>query len=342
METKANYVLIGLFTLAAVLGAFGFVYWFNNVGSLGDRVAYRVVFETPVTGLRTGGSVLFNGIRIGEVTSLGLDPASPRRVVATISVDKRAAVRADTRVGLDYQGLTGNAAIALRGGSDAAPAPADGMLKADTSSSADVTQAAREVLRKLDGLISDNNQALNNSLKNIETVTRALADNDQALRKSLKNIETVTQALADNDGTLRTSLKNIETVSQAFADNDGAMRSSLKNIETFTQTLADNSGRIDRIIAGAETLIGSEDRPGEFAEAARAIRTAADNLDRRSGEIAAGLERFSSVGLKEWERLAVDGRRTMNTLERTIKNIDQNPSRLLFGGAPEAKASAKR
>jgi phospholipid/cholesterol/gamma-HCH transport system substrate-binding protein len=300
METRANYVLIGFFTLAAVLGAFGFVYWFNNVGSLGDRVGYRVVFETPVSGLRTGGSVLFNGIRIGEVTSLGLDPASPRRVVATISVDKRAAVRADTRVGLDYQGLTGNAAIALRGGSETAPPPADGTLKADISSSADVTQAARDVLRKLENLISDN---------------------DQAFRASLKNIETFTQALADNDQTFR---------------------SSLKNIESFTQTLANNTQRIDRIIGGAEHLIGSAEKPGEFAEAARAIRTAADNLDRRTGDIAVGLERFSSVGLKEWERLAVDGRRTMGALERTIRNIDQNPSRLLFGGSPEPKASARR
>jgi phospholipid/cholesterol/gamma-HCH transport system substrate-binding protein len=321
METRANYVLIGLFTLAALLGAFGFIYWFNNVGSLGDRTGYRVVFETPVSGLRTGGSVLFNGIRIGEVTALGLDPAAPRRVVAMISVDKRAAIRADTRVGLDYQGLTGNAAIALRGGSEVAPPPLDNVLKADTSSSADVTQAAREVLRKLDGLISDNNEAL---------------------RVSLKNIETFTQALADNDQTLRNSLKNIQTVTQALADNDGALRSSLKNVETFTQTLADNSQRIDRIMAGAENLIGSSEKPGEFAEAARAIRIAAANLDRRTGEIAGGLERFSSVGLKEWEKLAVDGRRTMNTLERTIRNIDQNPSRLLFGGAPEANANARR
>jgi phospholipid/cholesterol/gamma-HCH transport system substrate-binding protein len=276
METRANYILIGVFTLAVVLGAFGFVYWFNNVG-LTDRTAYRVVFETPVSGLRSGSSVLFNGIRIGEVSALTLDPASPRQVVAVISIDKRAAVRADTRVGLDYQGLTGNAAIALRGGSDNAPPPADNILKADSAAAADVTQAAREVLRKLEGFISDNDQAL---------------------------------------------------------------RTSLKNIEVFSQTLADNSGRIDRIIGGAEKLVGSADHPGEFAEAARAIRTAAENLDKRTGDIAGGLERFSSVGLREWERLAVDGRRTIGVLERTIKNIDKNPSRLLFGGAPDPTPTA--
>ena len=279
METRANYILIGAFTLAVIFGAFGFVYWFNNVG-IGDRATYRVVFETPVSGLRTGSSVLFNGIRIGEVTQLALNPQAPRQVVAVISVDKRAAVRADTWVGLDFQGLTGNAAIALRGGSDQAPPPADNVLKADAPAAADVTQAARDVLRKLDGFISDNEHAL---------------------------------------------------------------RSSLKNLEVFSQTLADNSGRIDRIIGGAESLVGTPDKPGEFAEAARAIRAAADNLDKRTADISSGLERFSSVGLREWERLAVEGRRTMGTLERTIKNIDKNPSRLLFGGAPaEASAGPKR
>ena len=276
METRANYILIGLFTLAAVFGAFGFVYWFSNVGAT-DRATYRVVFETPVSGLRTGSSVLFNGIRIGEVSALRLDPSAPRQVIAVINVDAKAAVRADTWVGLDYAGLTGNAAIALRGGSDRAPPPADGVLKADVAAAADVTQAAREVLRKLDNFISDNEQALKNSLK---------------------------------------------------------------NVETFSQTLADNSGRIDRIIAGAENLIGSADKPGEFADAARSIKSAADNLDKRTADISNGLERFSSVGLREWERLAVDGRRTMSTLEKTIKNIDNNPSRLLFGGAPpEANAT---
>ena len=39
METRANYVLIGLFTLAVIVGAFGFVYWFNTIGGAGERAA---------------------------------------------------------------------------------------------------------------------------------------------------------------------------------------------------------------------------------------------------------------------------------------------------------------
>ena len=122
METRANYVLMGLFTLAVIVGGFGFVYWFNTIGGVGDRAVYRIVFEGSVSGLRTGASVLFNGIRVGEVTELKLDPTAPRAVVAMVSLEKAVAVRADTAVSLEYQGVTGTASIALRGGSTDAPA----------------------------------------------------------------------------------------------------------------------------------------------------------------------------------------------------------------------------
>jgi phospholipid/cholesterol/gamma-HCH transport system substrate-binding protein len=256
METRANFVLIGLFTLAVIASAFGFVYWFSNIGTGRDRATYQVVFNSSVTGLRTGSSVLFNGIRVGEVSELKLNSTAPSEVTAVISIAKSAAIRSDTWVGLDYHGLTGNASVSLRGGSTLAPPPASNVLKADSAAGNDVSTAAREVLRKLDTMISDNTAVL---------------------------------------------------------------RVSLKNIETFSQTLADNSDRIDRIMAGAEKLMGDGDKPGEFARAARAIREAAENLDKRT------------------ERLTTDGRRTLSALERAIKNIDNNPSRLLFGGAaPEA------
>jgi len=273
METKANHVLIGLFTLAVLLGAFGFVYWFDTIGGTGDRATYRIVFEGSVSGLRTGGAVLFNGIRVGEVTALKLDPAAPRAVVALVAVEKSVAVRADTAVSLDYQGVTGTAAIALRGGSQDAPPPPGSppTLTADAGVAQDVTQAARDAMRRIDALVSD---------------------------------------------------------------NEAVLKAALKNIELFSQTLAANSERIDRILAGAEGLIGGgAGQPGDIAQAARAIKSAADNLDARTAEISAGLSRFSNSGLREWEKLAVDGRRTLAELERTVRGIDSNPSRLLFGGA---------
>src|SRR5215204_3496839 len=121
METRANYVVIGLFTLAVIAGGFGFVYWFSRAGDGGERATYRVVFDGAVSGLRTGGWVLFNGIKVGEVTDLKLNPQDPRQAIATIGIDKSIPIRADTRANLEYQGLTGIASVALKGGQADAP-----------------------------------------------------------------------------------------------------------------------------------------------------------------------------------------------------------------------------
>src|SRR5206468_9522655 len=119
METRANYVLIGAFTLAVIAAAFGFVLWFQSLHTTKQRSPLRVVFEGPASGLRNGGSVNFNGIRIGEVMSVKLD--NPRRVVALAMIENSAPIRKDTLVGLEFQGLTGVAAISLKGGDEAAP-----------------------------------------------------------------------------------------------------------------------------------------------------------------------------------------------------------------------------
>ena len=121
METRANFVLIGSFTLAVIAAAFGFVMWFQSLHTTKARTPLRIIFEGPASGLRNGGSVNFNGIRVGEVISVKLD--NPRRVVALAMIENNAPIRKDTLVGLEFQGLTGVAAISLKGGEEAAPAP---------------------------------------------------------------------------------------------------------------------------------------------------------------------------------------------------------------------------
>src|ERR1044071_343628 len=74
METRAPFVVVGAFVLAAIAAAFGFVYWLHNSGGLGPRATYHVEFEGSVPGLLVGAAVLFNGIRVGEVSELGLAP----------------------------------------------------------------------------------------------------------------------------------------------------------------------------------------------------------------------------------------------------------------------------
>src|SRR6201993_1715088 len=184
METRANYVLIGSFTLGVIAAAMVFFLWFQSLHTTKQRSPFRVVFEGPAAGLRNGGSVNFNGIRVGEVVSVKLD--NPRRVVALAMVENNAPIRKDTLVGLEFQGLTGVAAISLKGGEETAPAASldeDGIpvLQADPNALQDVTEAIRGTLQNINKVVSDNQEAVRNSLHNLEVFSQSLARNSERL-----------------------------------------------------------------------------------------------------------------------------------------------------------------
>jgi phospholipid/cholesterol/gamma-HCH transport system substrate-binding protein len=194
METRAPYVIVGAFVLAAIVAVFGFVYWLNNAGGVGKRETYQVVFNGPVPGLLVGAAVLFNGIRVGEVTSLDLVADRPHDVHATIAVAEHTPVRADTKVGLDFQGLTGVPVVALEGGEDTAAAPVKGALIAEKGAGESMTQAARDALRKVDRVLSENAAPLHDAIGNLSTFTDGLARNTPKLDGIVAGLERMTGA----------------------------------------------------------------------------------------------------------------------------------------------------
>jgi phospholipid/cholesterol/gamma-HCH transport system substrate-binding protein len=223
METKANYTVIGLFTLAVVLGVFGFVYWFQNIGGTGERLFYRIQFDGSVSGLRTGASVLFNGIKVGEVTDLNLNPDHPKQVIAAISVDKSVAIRPDTEIGLEFQGLTGIAALALKGGTPSKAAIAGvkdnksnpPLLVAPPGATTDVTQAARDTLKRLDDFIAENQKSFQDALKNIDTFSGALARNSDRIDKITEGLQGLTGGADGKGGDINEAARSI----RKLADN---------------------------------------------------------------------------------------------------------------------------
>lgn len=192
METRAPYVIVGGFVLAAIVAVFGFVYWLNNSGGIGKRDTYHVVFSGPVPGLLVGAGVLFNGIRVGEVTSLKLVADRPHDVDATIAVAEGTPVRSDTKVGLEFQGLTGVPVVSLEGGDSANAPQVKAALIAEKGAGESMTQAAREALRRIDKLLSDNAAPLHDAIGNIGTFAAALARNSSRLDGIVVGLERMT------------------------------------------------------------------------------------------------------------------------------------------------------
>ena len=201
METMARYRLMGAFTLAAILGVFGFAFWLNHGGGFGERSVYQLKFLGSAPGLRAGAAVQFNGIRVGEVTDLWIDGAWPQQVMATISIESKAPVRSDTRVSLDFQGLMGVTSVALRGGKADAPplSRADGsppLLVADPSAGEDLSTTAREALRRVDSILADNSESLRGTINNLNTFTAALAKHSDRIDGIVAGLERMTGAEA--------------------------------------------------------------------------------------------------------------------------------------------------
>jgi phospholipid/cholesterol/gamma-HCH transport system substrate-binding protein len=283
METRANYVLIGSFTLAVIAAAFGFVLWFQSLHTTKLRSPLRIVFEGPAAGLRNGGSVNFNGIRVGEVISVKLD--NPRRVVALAMVEHNAPLRKDTLVGLEFQGLTGVAAISLKGGDEAAPAvplDEDGIpvLTADPHALQDVTEAIRGTLQNINRVVADNQEAVKNSIHNLETFTASLARNAQKIDDVMLKVDGV-MGRADNlmlglnilaggkdGGELFLTVKSIKELAEDFDKRSGALMADGR------RTLADISRAVNNLDRNPTRLLfGASGSSGAPAAASAATPT---------------------------------------------------------------------
>jgi phospholipid/cholesterol/gamma-HCH transport system substrate-binding protein len=197
MEIRARYTLIGLFTLSVIAAVFGFVYWLNNAGGFMQRALYQARFESTVSGLLKGSAVLFNGIRVGEVVELKLTPDNPRQVMALFAVERQTPVRADTKVGIEFQGLMGSPVVSLRGGVATAQtlSPLNNeppLLSADADAGQNMTDSARNVLRHIDTVVTDNSEPLKTLIANINTFSGALARNTDRVDGILSGLERMT------------------------------------------------------------------------------------------------------------------------------------------------------
>src|SRR3954449_8893966 len=198
MKSRLTNLMIGSLTLALIAGSLGGVLGYRKFVSTKQRVPLRVIFEGSASGLHKGGSVNFGGIRVGEVVSLTLD--NPRRVVALAMIENTAPLRKDTLAGLEFQGLTGVAALSLTGGStEAPPVPldADGIpvLTADPGATEDVQVRIKAALRNINRVIDENREELKGTLLNLETFTAALAVNAERLDRLVRRAETGVSAV---------------------------------------------------------------------------------------------------------------------------------------------------
>jgi phospholipid/cholesterol/gamma-HCH transport system substrate-binding protein len=272
METRANYALIGVFTLAVIATGFLFVYWFSGGDTGARRQPVRVVFSGSVSGLSKGSVVTFNGIRKGEVTKLDLEDTS--RVVAEVEVDRTTPIRTDTRARLELQGLTGVATIALVGGDPASP-PLPGQpptIYAERSDFQDLMEAARSIARRADTVlgmvekvVADNEGPLNRTIRNAEEFTGALRQNAPGVAKFMEQVGQAAERIGPLAAKLEALTDDVQRVVRAVEPQRVAR--TIENIEGFTDTLAQNRENVSNMLRDASRLASRLNESAEKLDA---------------------------------------------------------------------------
>ncbi len=337
METRANHIIIGLFTLIVTVSAFAFVWWFGG-NFEGSRTAYRVVFSDSIAGLTRGSSVLFNGLGVGEVTEIGFSAAEPGKMFATINVNEQVPVRQDTKARLEYSGLTGVASVMLEGGKGDAPAlPAaeDGgapVITAMPGQMQNLMDAAQKMLARADGVMFQVEQFVDTAKPQLEA--------------SVSNIKTFSEGLsAVEPEKVKQIVDNAVTFSDALARNSENVDAMIADARVMIEQLKGASARVDGVLAKADGLLGDGENSGVFDEVkktAESIRILAENLDKRTASLSGDMSQFTGQGLRDLSGLIASGRETLANVDRVVRNLENNPQRFIFGGGGVPEYSPSR
>lgn len=264
METRANYGLIGLFTLIVVGIAVGMIYWVGRLDEAGSARAVQISFPGAVSGLVSGSPVNFNGIRVGTVRGLSLDPDNPEAVLVDVDVADTTPLKEDTAITLGTTGLTGASYVDLRGGSkektNLLTQENIPQLSADGSSMDDLLQAARDmmgrvdrVVRRVDLLVETNSGEIEKTIQNAAIFSEALANNADGIDRFLAT----TSDAANKISALSVKLEGLAGKADSLisAVDPTQVSNTISNIEKFTGNLDDTAVTLqDLVNESRETL----------------------------------------------------------------------------------------
>lgn len=304
MERRVNFVLVGALVVVLGIALVAIILWLGKgeYGATYDR--YYVYMKESVAGLSLNSPVKYNGVEVGYVSGITLNPENPGEVRLTLDIERGTPIKADTIAMLYVQGLTGFAIIDLTGGSPDAP-----LLTATPGEPYPVIQTKPSFFARID-------RAGNNLINNLNRVledTRQVVDeeNREHLKHILVDLAAVSQALAGHTDRVE---HGVASAAEA-AENLAALTDALN--ERVPGILA----RVDRSMAAVERMTQNVSEAG----------TAFGTVVRESGPT---LEQFSRETLAETGLLVAELRQLTANLSRLTRHLEQEPQSLVYGRTP--------
>ena len=296
-----NYTLVGAFVL--VLGALlvAGVLWLASGGTSQKRVdLYLAIVEESVAGLNLNAPVKYNGVDVGKVRRIDLDPQDPNRVNLVFAIERGTPVKEDTVAVLKTQGLTGIAYVELSGGARESPT-----LRA-------VEGSLYPVIRT--------KPSLSARLENVLTTVLAKLDDTST------NINAILSA--ENQAALKSALADIATVARTVAARKESINSAITHAGRTLENASTASARITPVLERIGRSADSIDKMGN--EVARTSASAGKTVDT----VGADVKRFSAETLPELERLLGELGALTLSLRRLSEQTERDPRGLIFGRKP--------
>jgi phospholipid/cholesterol/gamma-HCH transport system substrate-binding protein len=323
METRAHHVLIGTFVIVTLLAGLGFVMWLSMGGFGRDTARYAIRFEGAVTGLSVASDVRYNGIKVGEVTELRLDPKDPSKVLALIEVAKETPIHTDSVASLDYLGVTGVAYVQITGGSPDAP-----LLRLAADEAVPMIPSRPSGVQELVAGVPDLLMRATQLVENLNALVQP--ENREAIAVILQNAEVMTGALVDRQPELDAVVANVQQMSADLAVAAQHLRDISDQLLPMAARVETSMTKLDRAVDDVPPLLEEVGRTAAaYGELGRELESL---IEANRGAVTA----FSQEGLDQFTALLRQSRDLVSSLDRLTERIESNPQRFLFGrSAPE-------
>jgi phospholipid/cholesterol/gamma-HCH transport system substrate-binding protein len=311
MERNANYALVGLVSTILLIGLIVFAVLLAGRRFNRDYDVYDIVFQGPVRGLAQGGEVHFNGIKVGDVSKISLDPRNPQFVVARARVTSDVPIRADSYATLEPEGITGVNYIQITAGTASRP-----LLK-DTVAEGQVPRIKSQ-RDALSDLLAGGGFIVQRTVEALDRVNRIFSDeNIKTLTATMSDIEAVTAELRERKTIIADAQKTLRDADEA-TQRLGALAKS-------SEGLVNGDGRA--------TIVKLGDAATELQGTAKDLRTMLGRLDGPT-------EAFATTGLPQLTQMIESLQRASDHLDQVLQEVQSDP-RGVIGKAPAKQIEVK-
>ena len=308
MEIRAHYVAVGAFVLTMVLVAFASVLWLAR-GQLSTQYArYDIYFTGPVTGLREGSVVEYNGVPIGKVVDVRIDPANVELIRVNAEVDGRVVIKTDAKANVETNILSGVAYIEIAGGTQDAP-----VLKAQEGERYPVIASRRSRLANVYARAPQLMEKLNDLADHLDDLVDE--KNRKAISETLENVRSLSSSLASHDKDIQELASNANTAVQSFN----------KLLENVDKSYSGQDGISERLTG---TI-------GDFDKVAKNLVDTNKQLQGALQDLRPGIRTLSQQTLTDVNSLVAEARQFISGLSRLTAGLERDPSRILFGDRRE-------